>query len=131
MHLPAAAIHRLTRAQSVNKSKGTGRNISASRVLHFPPQSRFNHLILCLFFLCLCCWTQTFLCTFCNMHNSIFVLTVCVYMCNKQIRFHFPSETHQQVKILFKNNNWGKENARPLTQFANHTKKIALFFHSW
>lgn len=108
MHLPTAALHRLTHAVSVNKSKGRGRNISASRLSHFPPQPTSNRLILFhSFVFMLLDLLNVFPHTFCNMHNSIFVLTVYIY--NQLIRFHFPSETHQQVKIQFKNNNWGKQ----------------------
>lgn len=109
MHLPAAAIRTLTHAHGVNKSKGAGRNISASRVSHFPPQSRCNRLIL---FHSSCVYAAGPEHFPCNIHSPIFVLVYCVRVytvSNEQIRFHFPSETHQQVKIQFKNNKRRKQ----------------------
>lgn len=110
MHLPAAALHRLTHAASVEKRKGRGRNISASRASHFPPQL-FNCLILFHSFVFMLLDPNIF-----PSPSAIcaiqYLYLLCVYIYNKLIRFHFPLETHQQVKIQFKNNNWGKEKAK-------------------
>lgn len=131
MHLSAAAIHKLTHAQSVSSSKGRGRNISASKVSHFPPQPTFNRLIL--FYSFVFCEDHVcaagprhFPSTFCNMHNSIYLYII------RRLDFIFPQRHTNKLKFSLKTITEEKRKQRrpcrsgSITRFTNHRKKSFL-----